>query len=282
MLRHANLSNTLAASHKLDMLFASQPRLLSLHDSPLHGVGVRAEISFEKDDVVLMESPLHFLQTMPNRKHCILCATCLRPLGNMSVQLGVLQGLLSRENMHTDYAEYPPLPEEHRVQDASQIVPCTTGCGELYCCVECRDRHWTAKGHRLLCTGSISEDEAADHPLICFKVHAITTNEIFLMVAEVFASMCCQADTLISTGMSAHEALLICIQPLSGYVRELWWKAAVPPKGSKPTAFRNSLKALVSESWSLLNDALQLQAKGYSAVLSEEYMSRYELYWIVC
>jgi hypothetical protein len=38
----------------------------------------------------------------------------------------------------------------------------------------------------------------------------------------------------------------------------------------------------VSESWSLLNDALQLQAKGYSAVLSEEYMSRYELYWTVC
>jgi len=192
----------------------------------------------------------------------------------MSIQLGVLQGLISRENMCTNHAEYPPLPEEHRVNQASRIVPCIAGCGELYCSEECRDRHWTAKGHRVLCTGAISEDEAVDHPLICFKVHAITTNEILLMVAEVFASMCCQADTLISTGMSIQEALDECTQPLSGYVRELWWKAAVPPRGSKPGAFRKSLKALVSDSWSLLNDVLQLEAKGYSAVLSEEYMSR--------
>ena len=112
------------------------------------------------------------------------------------------------------------------------------------------------------------------HPLINFKVHAMSTNEIFLMVGDVFAAICCHVDSLLSAGVELHQAFDVATKPLSSYVRELWWDAAITPKGYKPAAFKKSLKTLVKDSWALLSEVLQLEAKGYAVFLSEEYMSR--------
>lgn len=127
----------------------------------------------------------------------------------------------------------------------------------------------------MLCTGLISDDEADMHPLINFKIHAMTTNEIFLMVADVFASVCAHVDSLVHCGADLSYAFEVAARPLAGYVREQWWDAAITPKGYKPAAFKKSLKTLVKDSWELLNDALHLTERGYAAYLSEEYLSRY-------
>ena len=115
------------------------------------------------------------------------------------------------------------------------IVPCSAECGEIYCSASCRDHHWHHHGHRLLCTGYISDEEAESHPLMAFKIHAISTNEIFLMVADVFAIIITRAELKReSDGSDLVEALRWASQPLESYVRNLWWEAAKAPPG-KPT-----------------------------------------------
>ena len=37
----------------------------------------------------------------------------------------------------------------------------------------------------MLCTGTVPEKDAEQHPLIRFKLHAMATNEIFLLVGAV-------------------------------------------------------------------------------------------------
>lgn len=237
----------------------------SVFNSYLHGCGVQAEATFNASEVVLQEKPLYFLQTIPNRKSVIVCGSCLKPLGNLATQVGTLQGIVLRQNV---------VEEINGSGHQCGITPCPANCGELYCSDRCRDFHWAVQGHRLLCTGHIPDEEAEFHPLISFKVHAMSTNEIFLMVAEVFASIVCQLDNLTASGVHPAQAFEIAAKPLSGYVRELWWDAAITPKGYKPVAFKKSLKVLVKDTWLMLDEALQLSTKGYAPFLSEEYLSR--------
>lgn len=245
--------------------------------SSLHGCGVQAEVSFTAGGVVLQEKPMHFLQTLPNRKSMIVCTTCLKPLGPLTLQMAVLQGIVSRQNAQEEHGNFGLLPGERA---CACIIPCTCNCGELYCSESCRDFHWTIKGHKSLCTGLIPEDEADMHPLVNFKIHAMTTNEIFLMVADVFASIIAHVDSLVSCGTESSCAFEVATRPLAGYVRELWWDAAITPKGYKPAAFKKSLKTLVKDSWELLNEALHLSERGYAVYLSEEYMSRFVLVFV--
>jgi hypothetical protein len=243
----------------------------SIFNSELHGCGVQADTSFATDESVLLEQPFHFLQSLPNRKSVVVCTACLKPLGSLQVQAAVLQGLVSRQNFMEESGNFSLLPYECPCCPA---VPCLSNCGELYCSNECRDHHWSYKGHKYLCTGAIPDEEAEYHPLIGFKMHAMTTNEIFLMVGDVFASICCHVDGLVASGTSIEQAFDVAMKPLAGYVRELWWDAAITPKGYKPAAFKKSLKTLVKDSWDLLNEVLQLESRGYASFLNAEYLSR--------
>lgn len=108
------------------------------------------------------------------------------------------------------------------------ITPCFHSCGELYCCSNCRDAHWSTS-HCLLCTGLIPDDEAETHPLVQFKVHAVQTNEIFLLCGEIFSKICLDVDTLMSRHLSLQEAIKESTKIYQSYVRKLWWDAAVAP-----------------------------------------------------
>lgn len=244
----------------------------SVFNSTLHGSGVQADAFIPVGDVVLQEKPLHFLQTIPNRKSVIVCGSCLKPLGNLPIQIGALQGVISRENI---VEEFEVSMATSAISDyCCRVVPCPCNCGEMYCSEACRDVHWAVQGHRLLCTGHITDEEAEFHPLIAYKIHAMSSNEIFLMAADVFAAIVCQLDNLITSGVELAQAFELANKPLAGYVRELWWDAAITPKGYKPLAFKKSLKTLIKDTWELLNEALQLESKGYTSFLSEEYLSR--------
>jgi hypothetical protein len=140
----------------------------SLFQSSLHGCGVQAVCEIQAGDTVLLEAPLHFLQTLPNRRSVIVCTACLMPLGSLATQLGVLQGSVSRENIIEECGSgnFPALADE---DDFAEMIPCITGCGEMYCSDKCREHHWSHKGHKLLCTGLIPERGRGASP------HAVQT-----------------------------------------------------------------------------------------------------------
>ena len=87
---------------------------------------------------------------------------------------------------------------------------CRHNCGHIYCSLECQQDDWEWGGHRELCTGTIPEsipkiilettnednDDSDENngsgndldddnldPLLKFKIHAVQTNEIFMLVA---------------------------------------------------------------------------------------------------
>lgn len=246
-------------------------------ESPLHGRGVRACRPIRKGEIIFEEKPYHLLHTLPNRQLVYACAACHQPLGSAALQLQVLQKSINRQNMISEIESIEPLPGESASQEAGHscnIIPCSAHCGEYYCSDICRDIHWRQRGHSMLCTGSISDEEAESHPLMKFKIHAVSSNEIFLMVAELFAFICSQLNELVGSGQPLSDALRVVEAPLQGYVKQLWWDAAKCPAGSSAPFFKKTLKRLVNESWDLLNEALHLTAKGYDTLLSSEYMAR--------
>jgi hypothetical protein len=63
------------------------------------------------------------------------------------------------------------------------------GCGTLYCSEECRELSWRTS-HRLLCVGTISDAEAATHPLVQYKL-LVSHPDMFNLAAQCMAQLAC-------------------------------------------------------------------------------------------
>ena len=154
--------------------------------------------------------------------------------------------------------------------------------------VECREVHW--RRHRFLCTGEISDNDAESHPLIQFKCHACETNEIFLLVADVFTQICSDIDLVHEQGNVEDMTAMISksLAPYENFVRNRWWDIVESTKDNyvgmlfnkSPTlciranSMQSTLKSLVTESWGLLKKVLELDRRGLTDILSVDYMSR--------
>lgn len=215
------------------MLF-QQP--IASFKSILHGNGIMVTTSFKEGERVFSEIPRYTQQTVENRNYAFTCGYCFSFLGSHREQIGFLTGMLKRSSLCSSF-------------NASFCVPCSALCGEFYCSDSCRDFHWNSGYHSLLCTGSIRDEEAEDHPLMKFKIHAINTNEIFLLVADVLASIIGEGERIAAAHgeLPANNALQLAISPLGEYVRQLWWDAAIAPSDQKPTRFANVLRKLVKQ-----------------------------------
>jgi hypothetical protein len=234
--------------------------------SPLHGNGVRISDSnapIMKDFILLKERPLQAMQTLTNKHDVLVCSDCLKALGSIDFQVQYLTKKVTRVDV---------INRSYDCND-SYIVPCNYGCGECYCCHDCKTNHWL-KSHQLLCTGRVPEEEGGSSPLIAFKTFAVETNEIFLLCGEIFASICLSIESNVQNGMPLSGAIDLGLLPYEGYVRNLWWDAAVAPAGTNPKTLVKSLKELVSDAWSLLCETLKLRDRGLDKVLSLEYLSR--------
>jgi hypothetical protein len=248
-----------AMSRFEDRRCASQPSAVSVFSSPLHGDGVVCHHPFVSGDVLFAERPLCCMQTLSNKQDVLVCSQCLQFIGPLDLHLKVLAREVSRQSLDDFICR-------------GVVVPCTQGCGEFYCSEHCRDGHWSSH-HELLCTGRITEEEAADHPLIKFKVHAVSTNEIFILVADVFAKMALEISQYMQY-MPKAEAVSRVLGIFDGYVRENWWDAAVAPVGTNPKTLKKTLKRLVDTSYNLLSEALSLRERELDDVLTAEFMSR--------
>lgn len=234
--------------------FSSAPTTVRVSSSALHADGVFSTCLLPTEGCVFEEVPALFLQTIENRQVNVVCGGCHCFVGSLEVQTLLLSRRVSRQD-----------------QASFGGVLCGNRCGELYCSEGCRAQHWLAGGHRVLCTGLLD----ASDPLVEFKMHALRTNEIFLLVADVFAQICCRVEQHLLNGAgSVDEAVVASLPPFDGYVRQLWWDAAVAPPGTDPAELRETLQLLVTESWGLLDAAMRLTERGLAPRLGPEYMAR--------
>lgn len=236
-----------------------------IKNSELHADGVVVGCRCDYGSIIFTETPLICLQTIPNRQNVLACGSCHQYVGSAGIQMAYLSKKVSRLDFYMKV-------NNNEYDIYSDVVPCTSLCGEIYCSEICRYEHYTS-GHKLLCTGNISDNEAAKHPLILFKKHAIETNEIFLLVADVFAKICLfveERSRFMDHQTTVSEALL----PYEGYVRGKWWDVAIATEGDSQEELVKVLQSLVHESWTLLQEVLCLTERRLENVLSEDYMAR--------
>jgi hypothetical protein len=120
----------------------------------------------------------------------------------------------------------------------------------------------------------LSQEEAEYHPLIQFKQHAIQTNEIFLLVADLFAKFCSFLDHTSVSGGDLSVAISTILGPYETFQRHLWWDVAVAPPHEQQK-LKQTLQKLVTESWELLNQTLRLEERGVAGILTPEYLARF-------
>ena len=233
------------------------PPPITLFASPLHADGVQATHVILPGETVFQETPFSFLQTIENRQVNAICGGCHCFLGPLEFQMNLLSRRISRQDQHV-------------IAQGNAIVLCCNQCGELYCSEACRVHHWQERGHKVLCTGLLDSSD----PMVEFKMHALRTNEIFLLVADIYSRICGSIERCVSEkGMGLEEAVSASLPPFAGFVRQLWWDAAVAPPGTDPVVLRETLQQLISESWRLLDAALHLTERGLGSCLGPEYMA---------
>jgi len=242
---------------------------LTTFSSALGGDGVKCDRKILKGQTVLTEKPLFCMQTLPNKRNTLVCGYCLKFIGSTDIQLKILARKITRMDVVDTCAKTKTKTETETESESclspskygtylSDIIPCSKNCGELYCSNECRNQHWKYT-HNLTCTGDVTEEEAPTHPLIKFKTHSATTNEIFLMVADVFAYITNEILTTqqqnkdknkeIGLGLDTINNSSAIYALLETYVRELWWDAAIAPQGTNASQLKRSLKTLNSASY---------------------------------
>ena len=245
----------------------SSPFAVEKFNSSLHSEGMRSCDDIPADTTIFRELPLMKMQTVPNKQCCLCCSHCLRFIGSYSLQFQMLSKQTDRQQilsqLMSDTFKLPLSTPHHCFSD---IFSCSNHCGEMYCSKSCRDNHWNSC-HRLLCTGDIPEDEADSHTLIRFKVHAIATNEIFLLAADIFANLCIASE-------SSEEAMRANIDVYNNYVRKRWEDCVTASSSQELIELKRTLARLVKESWALLNSALSLEQRGLDRILNEEFLSR--------
>lgn len=245
---------------------------IEVFSSELHGDGVKALRPIEKDSILYCEKPRFFLQNLANRSTTLVCGHCARFLGSVGLQMKLLQKLFDRMSLCQTPEECMGDPYQ---QLSPMVCPCNLQCGEYYCSEECREMHWETKGHKYMCTGTLYQDSAAESSLYKFKAFCVQTNEIFLMIGNMMAEICCFLDQV--PDQNPVETTIHALESYKSYVHNLWWDVATLSlkKGSKQkTRLEKSLKGLVKEAASLLRDTLRLKERGLHNILNEELISR--------
>ena len=273
--------------------------------------------SINEGQIIFVERPLVSLQSFGNsHTGALVCKRCRAFVGGPDLCLGVASGRIGREDIwehvkenngaikdgdvSTNLERTATLDEgsgickicveEEKFQGYdTTMVPCRHGCGEIFCSLECEDISWIEGGHSLLCTGLIpdpenvpetdnnTDSETTLHPLLQFKIFAIQNNEIFLMVADLVASVVSRRRRQIEAkwGVNANAAengeaalsLEKLMHPYLDFTLEPWWDVATKPLSSdivnsdvdtdqnSPDSLSNKLRQLCREASLLLKDS---------------------------
>jgi len=153
------------------------------------GKGLFALRDFQPGEIIFQEKPFIAQQHIGNRWKVTCCTHCFRFLGSpFPPQFYHLNHLISlyqqfQIEIPTEILSYTSHFSE--TFPKPNLFPCTGGCGELYCSIECRDLSFQLY-HNFLCVGPIKEEDSTVHPLILFKQHAITVKYIVFIGCAVY------------------------------------------------------------------------------------------------
>eukprot|EP00978_Attheya_sp_CCMP212_P025350 scaffold81381_cov57-Attheya_sp.AAC.7 len=249
-----------------------------------------ATSNIAKGQVILTERPLLALQSVGNSPYTLVCRNCRAFVGGPQLSLGLCSGRIDRQS----------LLDKHK---CNNVVPCRHACGEVFCSEQCEKDMFEWGGHEWLCTGLIPEpeEEANDkteedkqdqvkqnnddddegekkklHPLLEFKLHAVQNNEIFLLVADLIASVvsirCRQMRALGEDPHPDTGSLLDAIlAPYLDFTQVPWWTVATTPLLASPMGLVEAsgldlaLRRLCNQSASLLKEAFLVQYSSSSS-----------------
>jgi len=243
-----------------------------------------ASQNISKNELIFVERPLLSLQSIGNaHRGALCCRFCRAFVGGPDSALMVASGELNRENVWDYYRnhhehDYGIEGTDDPSKEACKMHACRNDCGEIFCSRDCEEKHWCCGGHDLLCTGLIPDPEDvpedyADshdlmHPVLKFKVHAVQSNEILLMVADLVASVVSLRRQQIALNLNKKEYSCIeevtleeLMEPYLDFTLVPWWEVATDPIISDPSKLQEcvelnrTLRELCSTSSKLLYDA---------------------------
>eukprot|EP01133_Synstelium_polycarpum_P010796 gene10796-12580_t len=209
--------------------------------SDTKGRGLFAERSFEKDEIIFSEYPMFSVQHVYNRPIAWTCGNCFRFLGSLDRQVAHYRKAFGIARDKTELGEFPEGSNPHDF--STGIYSCFAKCGEKYCSEECR-KHAFDNHHQLLCVG---EQTPENSPIYQFKKHAIDSNELFLLGAQVIAFLVCR---VVNDNSGAPLADTICSDLLQNYAHRGWWDVRIDGNFSHEEA-----KRWAGESLTLLQKA---------------------------
>ena len=262
-----------------------------------------ASKNIPRGEIILQERPLVSLQSIGNaHTGALVCRCCHCYIGGPDLALAIASGRIKRENVWDYYKEQQSnLEEQHMDCDADDhnskrtrlnnkleysITPCRHNCGELFCSNECENHLWSCCGHDILCTGMIPDPQPRDdeeqnltfheqlHPLLRFKMYAVQSNEILLMVADLIATVISlrrqqlEMKHTLSTSNSVTPITVASMEdllsPYLDFTMEPWWNVACAPMISDPMKIMEV---------TLLDQTLRQVCKVASYYLKEAVMS---------
>ncbi len=194
-----------------------QSPLFRYESNPDDELGRRliASTTIQEGRLVFVERPFIAMQTMGNmHEGALVCNYCMAFCGSPKQALRVISDAACLQEITTSNSKCIPV-EGSNIDSIGDFLDnphalhcCRHKCGVVYCSQECQQDDWEWGGHRELCTGTIPDpvepsssqqhQEEGDElstidsqneidsqldPLIKYKIHAMETNEIFLLVA---------------------------------------------------------------------------------------------------
>ena len=196
-----------------------QSPLFRYENHPDEELGRRliASTDIQEGRLVFVERPVIAMQTMGNMHEGVLvCNYCMAFCGSPKDALRVASDASCLQEITASNSKCIPVEGDNRdefLDDGHALHRCRHNCGIIYCSLECQQDDWEWGGHQELCTGTIpdpvestltqctiidvqDENEVGSSttesyngtnlqmdPLLKFKMHAMETNEIFLIVA---------------------------------------------------------------------------------------------------
>ena len=264
--------------------------------------------NIEKGRLIFCERPLLSLQSFGNtHSGSLVCRNCRCFVGGPKLSLALSSNRITRQNI---------LDFKSQTKKEYSIVPCRHACGEIYCSSECEQEMIDLHGHDLICTGilpdesstttytTINEDESKEfdcikdevqepselkrmHPLLEFKIHAIQSNEIFLMVADFITNVIALRRRQILHGQSNHSTsketnifshkqnISDILTPYMDFTLVPWWDVATQSdtklSDSEKEHLDTTLRLLCDDSAALLKKALMHINEPPSTVQKEFY-----------
>jgi hypothetical protein len=204
--------------------------------------------------VMHAEKPIVCLQALENKQDVMVCLCCKKHVGTIEQQMDLLAKRVSRQDFIT------------LCNDSSDInnvtIPCKYNCGEIYCSTKCMNNDLRINGHLYQCTGPIDD---TDHPLFRFKIHAMQTNEIFLLAFQVFSQIIQKfknqmIQNKINNGTENINACVdVAKSPFKRFHANPWWEVVWPEDTSDLTEkdiLASTIRELTLDSFTLLKKAV--------------------------